>query len=1046
MQGDFGRSEEQQSHPWCTPALAVSGRSKAQQSWMCWCRLGCKVGFWERERKDVEDADEVTECDEQVCVLVRHAVAGPCDGWVRVRVKSSATMGEVKAALADALGRPDVVRHGRFVRRAGSAALSSIGDADKLGARRALCLVGVTDLRAAVGGGGPAAPEEAPLKRLTLMEALRMQRDLLERFGRPGFQRRLREFWGKLEHEGAEKFEAERQKLLLAALINVLPCCGIEASQRGVLHMMDQFSRPERPSDSLSASQSSILDRILLGPPGDGQPDGPALALPPLPARGPRTPALVEVLVRGHGGGGSGGEVRVRVPEGGTMGDVKAALARELGDARVLSQGRLVRRLHEALVAYADEDPIGIRRRLLFLGPGLGPGRAAAPEPRPAAPLTATGARELLRQLCAAVGALAFQAALSDARQLVAATEREPDRARAALRSLTAALVAAACQRSLQGFGLGGGEWGHCQVLSAVFPHRHDAEVRCLAHQVEWQLGVELGTWFGFEECAGTGPVFEMGDGWLAEGDDLFAERMSPEDARTRLLGMSECEAFCYEGSPEEESTPRMIYFKAKWRPRHGGRRSGWRTCRLLGGPRGGLAGPALSRREAGRLLEDISRRCSEPAFQEEVRSLEARSPGRPADATRGEAFHVLHAQLRGVAWAFGFGADPAGVRRMRQSLQEHLREEPIAAAARGVDVRLLRSLLGAWFSGGAAPARAEGPAAAGAAEAEARRRARSATRRVRVRHALSGAEAVVHVPGAATMLEVKGALAQQLGRAEILRSTRLVRAHRGAAMVAYEDGEPLGGRTRLLALGPDLARSGSPARGGSAEGPRDSGGARGQCAAGGALGKRRRLPPRAGAEGEASLGSALPREQGGLTLERAHELLGRMRATCEDPEFQGQLMQLFRQQRGDRFNTRGIGFLFAEACRPHVIGAGFPDDGQGFGQMFRAVRLLGSDPTVVRETARRSNTCCGCRWARGSGSRGGRAPRSWGSPGRGGWRRPSTAGAVGPRCWRSCGRPPPRTSSGAPRPRPARGARRCRGRCAPGTGWAATGSWIPRS
>ena len=193
------------------------------------------------------------------------------------------------------------------------------------------------------------------------------------------------------------------------------------------------------------------------------------------------------------------------------------------------------------------------------------------------------------------------------------------------------------------------------------------------------------------------------------------------------------------------------------------------------------------------RLLRDVTAQD----FQQELGKLQVHDAGE-FRAKLGVFFAL---QTSGTITEFGFSLDKDGFERMFAAVFRHREEERVREAARQVE-RALRLGHGMWFAleepSFVLPDQDQGPAAAQLAQPE-------HEVEVRVRHAISGAEVRVVVSSAATFGDIRKALARSVGSGEVLERGRLVRRSGGDHFVSYKDGEPLGGKRRLLLMGADL-------------------------------------------------------------------------------------------------------------------------------------------------------------------------------------------------------------------------------------------------
>ncbi|CAK9112899.1 unnamed protein product [Durusdinium trenchii] len=339
----------------------------------------------------------------------------------RFVVKSNATMKAVREALAAHLGKPELLKTCRLVQRVGeNGAFSSFKDSEKLNSRRALLVLGVPSLR--LGRGEQTASEEAedqpsqwaqprldePTQasvqppeppKLTLHQALALQRDLLQGFSDSTFQAK-RKAWSFGDEPGErqtdpKRFSAERQKLFLSVQKVVLPRYGFEAGPKGVFDMLVQFDQSElvmNPTFQQQAEQpqrplklSKLSPQVVHSPEEDGQgkPPESKTRAPPQPVRY-EVAVDMEVVVR-HAvqeGRLADEEARFTVKSNATMKAVKEALASHLGKPELVKTCRLVQSVGDsAFSSFKDSEKLNNRRALLVMGvPSLRTQAAAPPE------------------------------------------------------------------------------------------------------------------------------------------------------------------------------------------------------------------------------------------------------------------------------------------------------------------------------------------------------------------------------------------------------------------------------------------------------------------------------------------------------------------------------------------------------------------------------------------------------------------------------------------------------------------------------------------
>jgi len=306
-----------------------------------------------QEPGEAGQADQAQEIEVTVRLAVKEEEA------VQVLVSSAATMRDVKEAVANKLGRPEIIKDGRLVRRAGGA-LTSFTDTQRLGSRHSVLLIGVNDLQAA-----KVAPEEASVRpAFTRERALSLQTDLQAGFAEEQFQTALKELESKYTR-GSWQFTAERQKLFLTVQSVVLPKYGFEGSPKGVLDMMNAFTAF---TDEEFQRNGLVLNHLLRLDLPTQPPDAAIAEAESTAKRGEDATPEVEVKVK-HALRADG-EVHVMVPGTANMGDVKAAVAGKLGRPDIMAKGRLVRRAGDAgaFTSFTDAEKLGSRRSLLLMG------------------------------------------------------------------------------------------------------------------------------------------------------------------------------------------------------------------------------------------------------------------------------------------------------------------------------------------------------------------------------------------------------------------------------------------------------------------------------------------------------------------------------------------------------------------------------------------------------------------------------------------------------------------------------------------------------
>lgn len=227
------------------------------------------------ERKAREEAEGHGEeaSGSSVQVTIKHAVKG---GEVKVSVSKDATFGDVKRALTDLMGRPEL-NEGKLVRpvRAGGQ-YSSYYDAELLGSKRRLLYMGPPILLSNPQEAAASRPQKSKLSiaqvnkkipvdadgnpMLTAEQALDMQYELWKGFTDTDFQAKFQELLKK-HNKDSNVFRRERQLLLLSVQQAVIPHYGFEPNLMGVVNMVkvfDQFNHIKQFS-----VRGDILNRLL---------------------------------------------------------------------------------------------------------------------------------------------------------------------------------------------------------------------------------------------------------------------------------------------------------------------------------------------------------------------------------------------------------------------------------------------------------------------------------------------------------------------------------------------------------------------------------------------------------------------------------------------------------------------------------------------------------------------------------------------------------------------------------------------------------------
>jgi len=293
---------------------------------------------------------------------VKHAVQRD---EIQVSVLSTATFKRVKEALSAKLGRSDIMA-ARFVfKQAGT--YVSYKDGDAIGDRRKINILGGEDLKP--------APGMKP--QITLEEALQMQRDLAEGFGKSEFQQKLSEL--ESNYGQSRQFLRERQMLFLTVQKVVLPKYGFDGNPKGVYDMMQAFNAFSYNQEfNMQGGYLNALLRLDDVPPQGEQPPETGEQPPDSADASPKPqseaveqvsePEDVEVTVR-HAID-EDQEITITVASTANMKHVKDALASALKRPDVSSKGRLVRRVGSSgtFSSFTDKEKLGNRRNLLIAG------------------------------------------------------------------------------------------------------------------------------------------------------------------------------------------------------------------------------------------------------------------------------------------------------------------------------------------------------------------------------------------------------------------------------------------------------------------------------------------------------------------------------------------------------------------------------------------------------------------------------------------------------------------------------------------------------
>ncbi|CAE8636599.1 unnamed protein product, partial [Polarella glacialis] len=219
-------------------------------------------------------------------------------------------------------------------------------------------------------------------------------------------------------------------------------------------------------------------------------------------------------------------------------------------------------------------------------------------------------------------------------------------------------------------------------------------------------------------------------------------------------------------------------------------------------------------------LLEEFEKACKQDEFQKALQALHKRG----GIALQLGLTQLMSQAADAAARALGLGSEWR-LQRVIDSVKEHSIHVPIQILARGVE-KQLQLEPGTLFSmpeEGSASTEGTGGVNGGHQHAAEADRADEAKQQISVpaqlqtlpenvevvvQHAVGKGEVCVTVPGQATMLEVRQAIAIALGKPEVVEEGRLVqRVGRGGGgtFSSYKDDERLNGRRRLLLMGVDL-------------------------------------------------------------------------------------------------------------------------------------------------------------------------------------------------------------------------------------------------
>jgi len=236
----------------------------------------------------------------------------------------------------------------------------------------------------------------------------------------------------------------------------------------------------------------------------------------------------------------------------------------------------------------------------------------------------------------------------------------------------------------------------------------------------------------------------------------------------------------------------------------------------------------AMSRDGVLKLLSDLNDAYSQEEFQKRLQELLDRHSGTAAELADARQKLLLSAQSK-VLKEHGFDQDGQGVNTMLQVVASHSDDADVVAslasagAKLGLDVQENAAASPSASSsraqiiakeGGSEPAPSPPPPAPTEPESAASTPAEVSEAgemvQLVVKHALKPADQVtLTVSTSSTIRQVREALAEHLGREDILKSVRLVKKS-GGSFLSLPEKDTLGTRTSIMALGTDRLNPGS--------------------------------------------------------------------------------------------------------------------------------------------------------------------------------------------------------------------------------------------
>jgi len=182
---------------------------------------------------------------EQADVIVTHAVNH--NEGVTVSVPVTASLKDVREAVAKKLARPEVLNSGHFVQTTGNTSLS-IAEDEKIGTCRSFWMVGLN-----------LKPGPKAVMVMSREEALAMQKELYAKFSSDLFQKSLMALGTKRKDP---KYIHGRVELVFEVQKEVIPKFGFEATVKGAREMvkvLDEYAKTDSEFRSLATHINVLL-------------------------------------------------------------------------------------------------------------------------------------------------------------------------------------------------------------------------------------------------------------------------------------------------------------------------------------------------------------------------------------------------------------------------------------------------------------------------------------------------------------------------------------------------------------------------------------------------------------------------------------------------------------------------------------------------------------------------------------------------------------------------------------------------------------------